>query len=120
MKKYAILFFIISFFVSFAFAQQNDMVSINGGTFTMGSPASEDGRFAREESPQRQVTVSSFSMSKYEVTQKEYLEIMGTNPSRFTGDINRPVEQISWFDAVEYCNRKSQREGLTPAHNKRQ
>jgi len=88
-------------------------VRINGGTFTMGSPANEPGRYDVE--VQCQVTVSSFYMGRTEVTQKEYQEVMGTNPSRFKGD-NLPVEQVSWFDAVEYCNRRSQREGLTPAY----
>jgi formylglycine-generating enzyme required for sulfatase activity len=91
-----------------------NMVRINGGTFTMGSPASEVDR-RDNEGPQHRVTVSSFYMGKYEVTQKEYQEVMGTNPSYFKGD-NLPVEQVSWFDAVNYCNRLSQKEGLTPAY----
>jgi formylglycine-generating enzyme required for sulfatase activity len=89
------------------------MVRINGGTFTMGSPATEANRDSDE--VQHSVTVSSFYMGKYPVTQKEYQEVMGTNPSNFKGD-NLPVEQVSWFDAVNYCNRLSQREGLTPAY----
>jgi len=96
-------------------AVSNELVRIQGGTFTMGSPANESGR-RDNEGPQRQVTVSSFMMSRYEITQREYQEVMGTNPSSFTGDLNRPVERVSWFDAVEYCNRRSQREGLTPAY----
>ena len=86
---------------------------INGGAFTMGSPANEPGRNNSE--GQWQVTVSSFYMGKYEVTQKEYHELMGTNPSNFRGS-NNPVEQVSWFDAVEYCNKRSQREWLIPAY----
>jgi len=85
-------------------------VLINGGTFTMGSPKNEQERNDNE-GPQHQVTVSSFNMGKYEVTQKEYQEVMGANPSYFKGD-NLPVEQVSWFDAIEYCNRRSQKEGL--------
>jgi formylglycine-generating enzyme required for sulfatase activity len=54
-------------------------------------------------------------MGKYEVTQKEWAEIMGTNPSNWKGD-NLPVEMVSWNDAVEYCNRRSLKEGLTPAY----
>jgi len=54
-------------------------------------------------------------MAKYEVTQKDYKSIMRTNPSRFKGD-KLPVENISWYDAIEYCNRLSQREGLTPVY----
>jgi len=95
-------------------SSSSNMVRIPAGTFTMGSPASEQGRVSNE--TQRRVTISAFNMSRYEVTQREYQEIMGTNPSRFTGDLDRPVEWVSWFDAVEYCNRRSQREGLTPAY----
>jgi len=94
---------------------QPSMVLIKGGTFTMGSPASETGRNINE-SPQHQVTVNSFYMSKYEVTQKEYREVMGTDSiDEFTGD-NFPVVSIIWFDAVEYCNKRSQKERLTPAY----
>jgi formylglycine-generating enzyme required for sulfatase activity len=89
------------------------MVRINGGTFTMGSPAKEPGRNGDE--VQHQVTVSGFYMGKYPVTQKEYQEVMGTNPSNFKGD-NLPVENVSWYDAVEYCNKRSQKEGLSPAY----
>ncbi|MDR0562338.1 MAG: formylglycine-generating enzyme family protein [Spirochaetaceae bacterium] len=86
---------------------------IPGGTFKMGSPALEPERY--DDEVQHTVTVSPFYMSKYEVTQREYEEIMGTNPSRFKGS-TMPVEQVTWFNAVEYCNRRSQREGLTPAY----
>ncbi|MDR0501733.1 MAG: SUMF1/EgtB/PvdO family nonheme iron enzyme [Treponema sp.] len=88
-----------------ASAVPSGFVRINGGTFTMGDSASG----------QRRVSVSSFNVSRYEVTQKEYQEIMGVNPSNFKGD-NLPVERVSWFDAVEYCNKRSRREGLTPAY----
>ena len=93
-----------------------EMVRINGGTFTMGSPANERGRSANE-GPQRQVTVSSFLIGKYPVTQAEYRKIMEANPSTFKGD-NLPVEQVSWFDAIEYCNKRSQKEGLQPAYTR--
>jgi formylglycine-generating enzyme required for sulfatase activity len=79
----------------------------------MGSPTNEPER--GDDEVQHQVTVSSFYMGRYEVTQKEYQEVMGTNPSDFKGD-NLPVERVSWFDAVEYCNKRSQKEGLTPAY----
>jgi formylglycine-generating enzyme required for sulfatase activity len=97
-------------------AQSNmpdNFVRINGGTFMMGSPANEPERSDNE--TQHQVTVSPFYIGKYEVTQKEYQEVMGTNPSHFKGD-NLPVENVSWYDAVEYCNKRSQKEGLTPAY----
>jgi formylglycine-generating enzyme required for sulfatase activity len=93
-------------------------VFIRGGTFLMGSPESEpertdDGSMGNE--TQHQVTVDSFYMGKYEVTQAEYMAVGGTNPSRFKGD-DRPVECVSWYDAVEYCNARSIKEGLTSAY----
>jgi formylglycine-generating enzyme required for sulfatase activity len=92
-------------------------VRIPAGTFMMGSPASEEGRDSDE--MQHQVTVDGFYMGKYEVTQKEWTEVMGnmmgSNPSYFKGD-NLPVENVSWYDAVEYCNRRSLKEGLSPAY----
>ena len=92
----------------------NYMVWINGGTFMMGSPAGESGR-SPNEGPQRRITVSSFYMAMYPVTQAEYQDIMGSNPSHFKG-INLPVEQVNWFEAVEYCNRRSLKEGLIPVY----
>ena len=94
--------------------QQNVMAHINGGRFTMGSPDNEFG-FSNREGPQHQVTVSSFYIGIYPVTQAEYQEIMGVNPSEFRGS-SLPVEQVNWFDAIEYCNRLSIKEGLTPAY----
>jgi formylglycine-generating enzyme required for sulfatase activity len=91
----------------------NGFVRINGGTFTMGSPDNEPGRNSVE--VQQQVRLGSFYMSKYEVTQKEYQEVMGKNPSKFKGD-NLPVENVTWSNAIEYCNKRSQKEGLTPAY----
>jgi formylglycine-generating enzyme required for sulfatase activity len=55
-------------------------------------------------------------MGKYEVTQEEYEALMGTNPSASNKGSNFPVENVNWYEAVEYCNRLSQREGLTPAY----
>jgi formylglycine-generating enzyme required for sulfatase activity len=98
---------------AFFFYAGLDMARIQGGTFMMGSPASEASRDSDE--VQHQVTVSSFYMGKYEVTQKEYAALMGTNPSNFKGD-NLPVENVSWYDAVNYCNARSRSEGLTPAY----
>jgi len=89
-------------------------VRINGGTFVMGSPGNEPGREGSHED-QQQVRLNSFYMSKYEVTQKEYQEIMGRNPSKFKDD-NLPVENVTWANAIEYCNKRSQKEGLNPAY----
>ncbi|BAY60346.1 serine/threonine protein kinase [Calothrix brevissima NIES-22] len=88
-----------------------EMVQIPGGTFMMGSPAEEAGR-RDNESPQHQVTVPGFFMGKYPVTQAQYQAIMGNNPSRFKGE-SKPVEQVSWDDAVEFCQKLSQKTGRT-------
>jgi formylglycine-generating enzyme required for sulfatase activity len=62
------------------------------------------------------VTISDFYIGKYDVTQKEWVEVMGSNPSKFKGD-DRPVEMVSWYDSIEYCNRRSLKEGLQPYYN---
>ncbi|MFN6513882.1 MAG: SUMF1/EgtB/PvdO family nonheme iron enzyme [Nostoc sp. CreGUA01] len=86
-----------------------EMVSIPGGTFMMGSPPAEEGR-RDDEAPQHQVTVPRFFMGKYEITQVQYQAIMGSNPSYFhSNGANRPVEFVSWNDAVEFCQKLSQK-----------
>jgi formylglycine-generating enzyme required for sulfatase activity len=90
-----------------------NMVFIPPGTFRMGSPSNEMDRFDWE-GPQTAVTISrGFWMGKYEVTQGEYLAMMGSNPSYFTGDTNRPVDSVTWFDATNYCATLTQRERAT-------
>ncbi|WP_375496380.1 formylglycine-generating enzyme family protein [uncultured Nostoc sp.] len=86
-----------------------DMVAIKSGSFIMGSPAGEKGRTSSE-SPQHSVTLAGFFMGKYEVTQAQYQAIMGNNPASFKGE-TRPVEQVSWNDAVEFCQKLSQMTG---------
>ncbi len=87
-------------------------VFIEGGSFSMGSAF---GR--RDENPVHKVFLSSFYMSDHEVTQAEYKKVMGTNPSYYSGD-NRPVENVRWYDAIEYCNKLSEMKGLTPCYSK--
>jgi formylglycine-generating enzyme required for sulfatase activity len=86
-----------------------EMIAIPGGTFLMGSPENEAGR-RDSESPQHQVTVPSFFMGKYQLTQAQYQAIMGNNPSSFKGN-NRPVENVSWDDAVAFCQKLTQKTG---------
>ncbi|OBQ29724.1 MAG: Sulphatase-modifying factor protein [Aphanizomenon flos-aquae MDT14a] len=88
-----------------------EMAVIPGGSFMMGSPENEAGS-SDNESPQHQVTVPSFFMGKYPVTQAQYQAIMGTNPSLFKGS-NRPVECVSWDNAVAFCEKLSQITGKT-------
>jgi sulfatase modifying factor 1 len=64
----------------------------------------------------KNITMPDFYIGKYEVTQKEWMEVMGTNPSAFKGD-NMPVETVSWYDCVEYCNKRSIKEGLKSYYN---
>lgn len=59
------------------------------------------------------IQVQDFYMGRYEVTQKEWFGIMGTNPSEFKGD-DLPVEMVSWYDCLEYCNKRSLKEGFEP------
>ena len=87
-------------------------VSIPGGTFQMGSTTG-----LSYEQPVHNVTVSGFQMSRCEINQAQYLAVMGNNPAKFSGDNNRPVEQVSWFDAVTFCNKLSELAGLKPCYN---
>ncbi len=79
----------------------------------------EGGRFKNTKSTNylgKTITVPSFYIGQYEVTQKEWSDVMGSNPSQFQGD-NLPVETVSWYDCVEYCNERSKKEGLKPYYN---
>ncbi|MDJ0730371.1 MAG: SAV_2336 N-terminal domain-related protein [Crocosphaera sp.] len=97
-----------------------EMVSIPGGTFTMGSPENEKDSYD-DERPQHNVTLSSFFMGKYPITQAQWKAIasrtdlkvnidLDEEPSHFKGD-NRPVEQVNWYEAVEFCQRLSKLTG---------
>ncbi|KZL49039.1 protein kinase [Nodularia spumigena CENA596] len=88
-----------------------EMVQIPRGTFRMGSLAKELQR-GNDEGPQREVKVNEFFMGRYPVTQAQYQAIMGKNPARFKGE-KRPVEQVSWDEAVEFCTKLSQKTGKT-------
>lgn len=95
-------------------AELNDgLVLLPGGTVTIGSPDSERQRQADE--TQHQVTLSAFYVDPHEVTQQDYQAVMGTNPSHFRGD-QLPVEQVTWYDAINYCNKLSAARGLTPVY----
>jgi len=95
-----------------------DLVTLPAGEFAMGSPAAEEGRHASQ-MPQHCVTLSSFSIGRFPVTQAQWRIIaaqppikqsLPLQPSCFTGD-QRPVEQVSWYDALEFCARLSQLTG---------
>ncbi len=78
-------------------------VSVKGGTFR-DTTSNLYGKGA---------VIGDFAIGKYEVTQKEWIEVMGNNPSAFKGD-SLPVETVSWYDCIEYCNKRSIKEGLKP------
>lgn len=85
---------------------KSDLVFVEGGTFLN----------SKSNYSEQNLKLSSFYIGKYEVTQKEWKEVMGNNPSAFTGD-QLPVEMVSWYQAVEYCNERSKKEGLKPYYN---
>jgi len=95
-----------------------EMIAIPGGKFLMGTEDQEierlckehDVEFFRAEKSQHEVTIQPFYMSKYPVTQAQYQTIMSNNPSDFKGD-NRPVEQVVWDEAVEFCQKLSKQRG---------
>jgi len=96
-----------------------DIVSISAGTFTMGSPTSEVNRYSDE--TQHSVTLSSFKMGKYQVTQAQYQAVMGAGEDRTTttygkGD-NYPAYYVNWYDAIIFCNKLSILEGLNPVYS---
>jgi len=96
------------------------MVLIPAGTFIMGSPDTEPSRKANEK--QHPVTLSrSFYMGKYQVTQKQWLAVMGAGDDRTNADFgkgdNYPVYYVSWYDAAEFCNKLSVIEGLDPVYS---
>ena len=112
MKTILILMSIL-IFSSCAFAYTDEFVFVKGGKFLMGSPKSENWR--SDDENQHEVILSDFYISKYEVTQAEYKSLMGENPSTFKGD-DLPVENVTWLDAVKFCNEKSKSENLTPVY----
>lgn len=96
-----------------------EMVWIEPGTFTMGSPSEEQGHNANEgslnanEGPLTEVTISrGFWLGKYEVTQGEFEALIGFNPSQFKGDTNLPVERLSIFNALAYCAALTEQERM--------
>jgi formylglycine-generating enzyme len=99
------------------------LVWIQPGTFKMGSPATEAGRFDDEVQHTVKLT-KGFYMGKYVVTQELYQTVMGSNPSQLSnnpeeGEVQekRPVECVSWYDAIVFCNKLSVLEGLTPVYS---
>ena len=81
------------------------MIFVEGGTFAMGSTSGDS-----DESPVHSVTLDSYYIGETEITQAQWRAVMGSNPSRYTGD-NRPVESVSWEDAQRFCKKLSELTG---------
>jgi formylglycine-generating enzyme required for sulfatase activity len=92
----------------------DNMVSVPAGTFTMGRTT---GTGYNDETPTHSVTLDAFYIGKYEVTQADWYAVMNNNPSEFTGNNNRPVEMVSFYAVLVYCNKKSMNEDLVPAYS---
>ncbi len=87
---------------------------IPAGSFLMGATP-DDTEADKDEKPQHKVTITRpFYLGVYEVTQYEYRQVMGDNPSKFKDSELLPVEKVSWLDAVTFCNKLSERERRKP------
>jgi len=105
-------------------SEDHEMVLVRGGSFRMGSESGGN----NNERPVHTVTLSDFLIGEYEVTQTLYESVMRNNPSRFNkipdsphgqripGAFKQPVENVTWYDAVEFCNKLSVKEGLEPVY----
>lgn len=89
------------------------MVKVPGGTFTMGGTAGQGDQTYDDEFPLHEVTLSSFSIGETEVTQALWQAVMGSNPSNFTGDLNRPVEMVNWNDCQTFIAKLNQMTGMS-------
>ncbi len=89
------------------------MVAVEGGTFTMGATAEQGSDALDNEKPAHEVTLSSFSIGETEVTQALWQAVMGSNPSDFTGDLNHPVETVSWNDCQTFITKLNEMTGKT-------
>ncbi|MCL2215277.1 MAG: SUMF1/EgtB/PvdO family nonheme iron enzyme, partial [Treponema sp.] len=102
-----------------------DMVWVPRGSFTMGDSSVSGTPAAYHAYPARRVTLDGFYISKYEVsienspsgTIKAYGSVMGVNPSQFSKNGNRPVERVSWYDAIDYCMKLTSSAGLSQVYS---
>lgn len=89
------------------------MVKVQGGTFMMGATPEQGNEVRDNEKPVHQVTLSDYIIGQTEVTQELWLAVMGENPSHHTGDLKRPVDQVSWEDCQRFITQLNQLTGKT-------
>ena len=112
MKKILSLTILIAAYATSLAARVNDgFILVEGGTFRMGCDYG-----LLNERPGHFVTLNSFYMCDHEVSQAEYEAVMRANPSEYVGK-NQPVGKVSWYDAIEFCNKMSVKKGLTPCYS---
>ena len=97
--------------VSFKSAIGIEMIAVIGGNFQMGSESGSS-----DEKPVHTVAVRDFYIGKYEVKQSQWEAVMGRKTSQQSGN-DSPADNISWNDAIEFCNKLSEKEGLTPCYS---
>lgn len=90
-----------------------NMIAVKGGTFTMGATAEQGSDAYYDENPAHQVTLTGYCIGETEVTQELWQAVMGSNPSYFTGNLQRPVEYVSWNDCQEFIKKLNQLTGKT-------
>ena len=87
------------------------MTYVQGGTFTMGCTSEQGGDCVGDEKPSRQITLSSFNIGTYEITQAQWVAVMNGNPSHFKGN-DLPVEMVSWTDVQEFIRKLNAATGM--------
>ncbi|MGE5341226.1 MAG: formylglycine-generating enzyme family protein [Candidatus Omnitrophota bacterium] len=107
---FILLAFIISVSVLAGETPPDGMVLVNGGEFRMGTDDAPG-----KDGPVHSVRVNRFYIGKFEVTQEEWKAVMKKNPAFRKGNPT-PVNCVSWLDAIDYCNERSRKEGLTPCY----
>jgi sulfatase modifying factor 1 len=107
--------------LNWALQTVGSMVEVQGGTLMLGNVEGYIDGYG-DELPAHDVTLSTFQISRYEMTQEIYQEVMGSNPSWFRpyngyhDEPSRPVELVTWQDAILFCNELSRRMGLDPVY----
>lgn len=114
MMKRTLSIFLFLIFVALCQAQPFTprFVTLEGGNFMMGHDCED---IYCGDYPAHEVAVGPYLLSAYEITQKEWMEVMGFNPSQNQGDY-LPVERVTWSQALDYCNKRSIKEGLNPCY----